>query len=318
MNVTTILFPSRPHADTIFSVFLLRKFGEQAFPGVSTANITFSAHTPQGATFDSLLAEGILALDIGGGELDHHNRGQVVTLSELMLQKLGLADDPAFEKVIQFIRRDDLEGKGIISTDPLDRAFGLSGLITTLNKAYGQEHSKIVEAVIPLFEAFYIEERRRTTEMPKEVEDKMKAGKAETFTVRQRDKNLKVIIIESDNPSLTGYLRSRLGGAYDVVAQWASSGHLNIMTRPTKKVDLRSLVALIRMEEMQGGGGDIPIQQLATTGKYETVPEWYYDPKTNSLQNGAMARRDVPPTKIERIAARKLIELGLSEKLWRP
>jgi hypothetical protein len=194
----------------------------------------------------------------------------------------------------------------------------LSGLITVLNKAHGQNHMKIVEAVLPLFEAYYIEENRRTKEMPQEVQEKLASGKADSFMVKQRDKKLKVIIIESDSPSLTGYLRSQMGGAYDVVAQWSSSGHLNIMTRPAKKVDLRSTAALIRAEELQEKGSTRPIDELAQTGKIPEIPEWYYDNKTNSLQNGAMARKDVPPTKIEKIALRKLLELGLSEQLWQP
>ncbi len=154
--------------------------------------------------------------------------------------------------------------------------------------------------------------------MPKEVEEKMKNGKAESFMVRQRDKNLKVIIIESDNPSLPGYLRSVMGGAYDVVAQWSSSSHLNILTRPVKKVDLRSLAAIIRTTEMQEKGTESTIEELAKPGKVDSVPEWYFDPATNSIQNGGMTPKDVPPTKIERIALRKLLELGLSEQLWKP
>ena len=318
MNINTVLFPSRPHADTILGFFLLRKFGEKLYPGVSTAHAVFSSHLPEGATPESLLAQGTLILDSGGGDLDHHSRGQVITLSELLLTKLGMANDPAFEKIIAFVRRDDLYGKGIISTDPLDRAFGLSGLITTLNKAYGHDHDKIVNAVLPLMEAFYIEEHRRTKEMPEEVEMKTYSGKAESFSVRQRDKNLKVIIIESDNPSLAGYLRSQMGGAYDVVALWSETGHLNIITRPTKHVDLRSLTALIRAEELKERGSDRPIDELAQPGKIPEIPEWYYDDKTNSIQNGAMAKKDVPATKIEKIALKKLLELGLSEALWRP
>jgi hypothetical protein len=318
MNIHTVLFPSRPHADTLLAFFLLKRFGQDIYPGISSAKAAFSSHLPADATQEKLMMEGTLLLDSGGGDLDHHERGQTTTLSELILKKLGMTGDPAFEKIITFVRRDDLYGKGIVSTDPIDRAFGLSGIITMLNKAYGHDHVRIVDAVLPIIEAYYIEENRRTKEMPAEVEEKQKSGKAESFTVRQRDKNLKVIVMESDNPSLTGYLRSQLGGAYDVVALWSSTGHLNIMTRPTKKVDLRSLVALIRAEEIRGKGGERPIDELAQAGKIADVPEWYYDQKTNSMQNGAMAREGVPPTKIDRITARKLLELGLSEALWSP
>ncbi len=317
MNIKNILFPSRPQADTLLSIFLLRKFGEKMFPGVSTADITFSAHMSADVDTNALLEQGTLALDIGGGELDHHNK-EKVTLSELVARKLGMDRDPALEKIVEYVRRDDMYGKGTISKDPIDRAFGLSGLLTNLNKVHGTNHMKIVDILLPLIDAHHVEEYRRTTEMPKEVEERLKNGKAESFMVKQRDKSLKVIIIESDNPSMSGYLRSQLGGAHDVVAQWSSSGHLNILTRPVKKVDLRSLAAVIRATEMQEKGMDAPINELAKTGKIESIPEWYFDPATNSIQNGGMAPKDVPATKVEKMALKKLLELGLSEQLWKP
>ena len=105
-----------------------------------------------------------------------------------------------------------------------------------------------------------------------------------------------------------------------MVAQWLPSGHLNILTRPTKRVDLRSLSALMRVEEAAQAGYSIEmgVRDLAKFGRLKEIPEWYYDPATNSLQNGGLNPKEVSPTKIQKNGLKKIIELGLSEKAWDP
>jgi len=48
---------------------------------------------------------------------------------------LGVSDDKALSKILIYGERDDKFGLGTISTDPIDKAFGLSGLTVALNKA---------------------------------------------------------------------------------------------------------------------------------------------------------------------------------------
>jgi hypothetical protein len=273
-----------------------------------------------GETLESLFDNGKLALDIGGGELDHHNKKPEVTLSDLVSKKLGVLDNQSLAKLLKLAQRDDMEGKGTISNDALDKAFGLSGLLATLNKVYDTDPIYVVNAVLPLIEAHHREEVKRTELMPKEVSEKLASGQAEFFDVRHRDKKLKVIIINSDNISLPGYLRSQMGGAYDVVVQKTPLGHTNVLTRPTKRVDLRSLAALIRTEELSSSGNNqnFEIEYLAQPGRVEEVPNWYYDTATNSIQNGGAQPKNIEPTKIESFTMRKLVEVGLSEKLWSP
>ena len=141
-----------------------------------------------------------------------------------------------------------------------------------------------------------------------------------TEEVLSHAKKLKVVIIDSENASMPGYLRSQQGGRFDVVAQWMSSGHVNILTRPTKHIDLRSLTALLRTEELNlsGKSPDVDIRYLAKTGRLPEVPEWYYDQATNSIQNGGLNPKEIEKTKISRFSLRKLIEVGLSEALWNP
>jgi hypothetical protein len=48
------------------------------------------------------------------------------------------------------------------------------------------------------------------------------------------------------------------------------------------------------------------------------IPEWYYDPATNSAQNGGLNPREIPTTRISHADFAKILMLGLSEQLWSP
>lgn len=319
-NYTKIILPTRPQPDTIVAIFILKKFGETIFPGIKEATIDFWQVLPENENEKSLDKQGVILIDLGGGRFDHHGTRAKTTASDLVSSYLGVFDDPALAKLLEYARRDDFFGKGTVSNDPLDRAFGLSSLIAVLNKSLVKNPAKVVEIILPILAAHYNEELRRTKELPKEFEDILAKGEAEMFTVKQRDKKLKAVIVSSENSSLAGYLRSQNGGKFDVVAQWLSSGHVNILTRPTKRIDLRSLAAILRLEEATTAGSELTlgIRELSRPGRIKEIPEWYYDPATNSIQNGCLNPKEISPTKIPKDKFRKLVELGLSEQLWSP
>lgn len=315
-----IVLPTRTQPDTLVAIFILKKFGEQKFPGIKEAVVDFWQVVPQGETPETLEKKGILLIDLGGGTFDHHNTPEKTTASELIAKFLEVYEDPALAKLLEYARRDDFFGKGTISTDPIDRAFGLSALIASLNKSLVKNPGRVVEIIMPLLIAHYNEENRRTKELPEEFSAIVNRGEAETFEVKQRDKKLKVVNLLSESGSMAGFLRSQNGGRFDVVAQWLPSGHVNILTRPTKRVDLRSLAALLRIEEATQAGKNLEweARDLARTGRIKEIPEWYYDPATNSIQNGGLNPKEISPTKIPKDNFKKILELGLSEKLWDP
>ncbi len=185
--------------------------------------------------------------------------------------------------------------------------------MVNLNKKYIDNTAKVVELVLPFIDAHFGEELRRTEEMPKEVEEKLKSGDAVVYSVKQHDKKLRCIFIESDNVSLPGFLRSQLGGRHDVVLQRLPSGHTNILTRPTKRVDLRNFIATLRRAELMKAQIPklLPMQLLRKEGRIEEVIEWYFDPATNSIQNGGINPGDIPPTRLNRAEIISISELGL-------
>ena len=320
VSIKTIALPTRSQPDTIIAIFILKQFGGEKFLGIADALYEVMPRMKEGETNETLLKQGILPVDIGGGVFDHHSKPFQTTASNLVSEYLGVRDNPALTKLLQFAERDDFYGKGIISNDPLDRAFGLSGLIGSLNRKYVNEPGRVIDIVLPLIEAFYTEENKRSFEMPQEYEDKVKAGKAEIFEVRQRGRFLKCIFIETDNASMAGFLRSKGGGGFDVVALKLSSGHINILTKPITKPDLRSLVVLVRIQETEARGLALngEPEKLSVTGTMKEVPEWYYDPATNSLLNGGPNPQEIKATSIDPFEFKKILELGLSEQLWSP
>ena len=317
---TKIVLPTRTQPDTLVAIFILKKFGNDAFPGIREAKVDFWQIMPAGETEESLDKKGVILIDLGSGRFDHHGSKVQTTASELVAKYLNVSDNPSLKKLLDYAQRDDFFGKGTVSSDPLDRAFGLSAIIAVLNKSLVKNPGKVVDIIMPILIAHHNEEVKRTQELPREFEEKLKNGEVEILEVKQRDKKLKVVIVSSESGSLAGYLRSQNGGRFDVVAQWLPSGHVNILTRPTKRVDLRSLVALLRMEEATQKGLDIKLspRELARFARIKEIPEWYYDPATNSIQNGGLNPKEIPPTKISRENFKKIIELGLSEKAWDP
>lgn len=314
-NYKKIIIPTQPHPDTIAAIFLLKKFGENKYPGVKETMVEIKSELPKGENEESLAKNGIIVLDLGGGKFDHHNK-ENQTLSDLVAHDLGIEDNPALAKLLQYARRDDIFGKGTVSADPLDRAFGLSGLIANLNKSLIGDSNRVIEIILPLLIAHYNEEEKRTKLLPGELEEKIKSGEALIFEIKSDGKKLKIIMIKSDNPSMAGYLKSQTGGRFDIVLQRLSSGHANILTRPLKRINLKGLIAAIRLKEAELSGIDIEVgvNDLMKYGRLKEIPQWYYDPATNSLLNGGLNPQGTEPTKIRREDFQKIIEVGFSEK----
>jgi len=318
--VDTIVIPTKLQTDTVIAIFLLRRFGSDRFPDIERATISIESNVSDDHAHGDVVVDGRLHLDSGGGALDHHKSPVQTTATHLVARYLDVADHEPLEKLLELARRDDMEGKGIISDDPLDRAFGLPGLIATMAKIYTDNPGFIAESVIPLLEAHYTEEYRRKITMPREFQELVEHGAAQFMGVKHRKKKLHCILIRSDNTSMAGYLRSQEGGRYDVVVQRLSSGHVNILTRPAKRFDLRSLVAVVRQIEADRHDSPLPddMTHVVAEGNIPEVLQWYYHKGTNTLLNGGMHPKDVEPSALDDDELWQAIKVGLSEQFWSP
>lgn len=308
-----IILPTRPQPDTIVAISLLRLFGRDKYPGIENASVEVLSILPEGETEESLQNQGVFLIDIGGGAFDHHNKNDS-TASRLVAEDLGVEKYPALAKLLQYAERDDKYGMGTVSEDQLDRAFGLSGMIAALNKSIPDDPQSVVDYIFPFVVAHYLEELKRTEGLPKEFREKQESGKAEVLTTKHKKKKIVVAVIESDDPSMAGWLRSTAGVKADVVIQKNSKGYVNIVTNQIKRIDLRQAIALLRKEEGERRGQQLRLSmaELTRPGRVEQIPGWYYDRATNSLLNGGTIPRGIDPTVIPLETIRDLTVEGLS------
>lgn len=289
-TIKRITLPTRPQPDTIVAIFLLKQFGESVFPGVNDATV-ITEPNPQ-------VSDGSLLLDVGGGELDHH--GTDLCASEIVAKKLNVLQDKALRKMLAYARRDDTQGKGIISKDPIDRAFGLSGLIANLNKQNPKDPNIVVQTVLPLLTTHFTDADEHYNKLPKLVDDLAKTNLFRSVTIKNPEIGIiKAAFVTSDHIGLAGYLRSDFGGNYRVIIQRRPSGHVNVITKQNPKLDLSHLAAMVRMQECVERDIEVTDESsFYTTGTHELAPNWYYDPATNSLLNGGVTPDSIEPTKL--------------------
>ena len=314
MAIDRVLLPTRPQPDTIVALFLLRTFGQTAFPGIENARIEIRHTLADGETSESLLAAGTLAIDIGGGPFDHHNK-QGTCVSSLIAEALGIEKDPSLKKLLAYAIRDDQEGKGTLSSDPIDKAFGLSGLIASLNKQFPEDPQTVVSLILPLLAAHHASSQEHYVELPAEIERKRRSGGFWQQTVKQGERPVRVAFVISDKPSMPTFLRSQRGSAADVVVQKSeSTNHICIVSKQDKAIDLSSVMALIRLQEAENT--NIVLEDdaayLRKTGRIDEIPNWYFDPATNSLLNGGTHNKDVPESTILWRDLQKIVVAGLS------
>ncbi|MFH1535379.1 MAG: hypothetical protein ABIF80_05390, partial [Patescibacteria group bacterium] len=254
------------------------------------------------------------------GKFDHHTQeggkdtsGECATT--LVAKYLGVDNDPALRKLLTYVKRDDLEGKGIISNDPIDRAFGLSGLIMNLNREYQNDPQKIIDIVMPIFLSHYREERKRMTLLPQEWEKLQKENKTDQFEVFQGKKLVKIIMVENDDISLVGFLRANPNTKADVVVQRLSSGHTNIITKQIRDINLKDVAVMLRIEEARKKNVVLEVKsidELSAPHRLKGVEEWYYDTTANSIQNGGIAPEGVTPTKLSLDEVKEVLKNSLN------
>jgi hypothetical protein len=311
MHIERIVIPTRPQPDTLVGIFLLKTFGKEEFPGIANAPVEVQSSVT--GSFEELLEEGTLPIDVGGGPFDHHNSGSCV--SEIISRRYKIANDPALGHMLKYAARDDKEGRGTLSKDSVDRAFGLSGLIASLNKVYPEDPNRIAEIVLPILDAQYRAAREHHVELPRIVAEKKAAGLYAEEVVKQGTKLLKVTFVVSDKPSMPGFLRSSQGPKADVIVQRSEeSAHTCVLTRRESAVDLSVVAALIRMREAEMQNIELPedASYLMQTGSIPEIPFWYFDPATNSLLNGGPHNKAIEPSHIDFEDMKRLVRTGLA------
>lgn len=305
---TIAMFP-KLQPDTISALYILKTFGEPFFPGIRHATVKFWTTPPNGQTPEKLEQDGYLLIDLGG-LFDHHTVNEKAgekkeCLTTIVAKHLKVDGHPALRKLIKWAKRDDLEGKGTLSEDMLDRAFGLPGLIMNLNRLYPNDQNRSLDIVIPLIDAHAREEYKRNVELPRTWASLQSAGKAGIFTIKNG--TTKGAYVETNDLAMAGFIRNREDAK--IIITRNTTGHTNIITKQDSGLDLSPLIKVIRQKEAELKNQLINEVELTNQGRVSGAEEWYYDTAANTLQNGGAHPQGVNPTKI---SLKEIIELVLS------
>ncbi len=149
LAIKTLLMPAKVMPDAACAVYLLRTHGAKLYPGVAEAEVVFGSEVPAGKTPDDLLKEGLFLVE---------RRGECA--SAVLAARLGVADRPELRKLLAYAKRD-FEKKGTVSTDPLDRAFGITGVAMMMNRVYAEDPRAVLEFLVSVFEAHAFDESKR-------------------------------------------------------------------------------------------------------------------------------------------------------------
>ena len=130
-----IITHENPHLDELVAAWLLKKFGESRYPGISEAPVDFWERgiDPPQDLYD-MEKNGAIFLGMFGGRFDDHadmKEGKQECCTTLVVKHLGLEDNPALAKLVQFVFKTD--------TKPCAQPFDLSSVVKSLNKKHKAE-----------------------------------------------------------------------------------------------------------------------------------------------------------------------------------
>jgi hypothetical protein len=312
---SSILTHERPHVDEIVAIWLLRKFGEERFPGVASATVSFTTVrklAEAGQKPEDYEKRGMLLLGIGGGRFDEHptmeaERKAGDCAATLVARELGVGDDPSLAKILRFVRAADVQG----NASPFD----VSYVVKLLHGQYPDDPQRVIDWALVAIEAKYQEQLRFFTVVKPEFDAK---ARVEEVAVGQR--RLKMVVIESDEDGIHKYARSEFGVRAAVVIQRRSTGNVAVFGNKQAGVDLREAAKLIRLEEREAKGLELARdeERLLAEGYAPGAEEWFYHKQGQMLLNGSLTQADVPATRLglDRIA--ELVKVGIDPGRLKP
>ena len=315
MRFRTIVTHVAPHLDEIVAVWLLQKFGESKFPGMKSVELDFwstGGETPDNRSAVDYEKEGILLVGVGGGRFDKHPVNGVKKEGEcaatLVAKELGIAEDPSFGQILDFVKNSDLKGGG--------NPFDLANLVKTLHSQFPDDPEKVIEWAMLGIEAKYQEQVSFLTSVKEEF-DRL----AEVEEIQgPNGRSLRMVTIESDNTQMSQLARSVHGGYSAVIIQKQSSGNVQIFTNKYYGLTLYDIVQMIRLAEQQAKGRAVTSdwKTLSSEGKVEGAEEWYFHQTGQMLLNGSLTARNVPPTRLSLDQIKEIVRIGINPELFEP
>lgn len=298
MNYSRIITHVWPHLDEIAAIRLLKKHGEQKFPGISKAAVTYSStgNEPEGKTWQKHLAEGTILIGTGGGPFDEHptleeKRKQGYSACLLVAKELSLDKNPIYKRLIEYVTEADQAGvhelhianrlKTSYRLNPKNPEIGIA-LINNILDDWEKEQQLFVDA------------RNQLQVM----------GNAGKFLSVQSPNSepIKIAVVETSNYKMSAAARSL---RIPIIIQRQPDGHVQILCDTDRnEIEIEHVVGKIRKAECAlSGMNESDISKISEEtwekeGKITEVQNWFYQIPGKNMLNGTESTPDIPPTKI--------------------
>lgn len=296
----------RPHLDEIFAFWLLRKYGEKFFPGISSAQLEFVQNGP-----NLQLPDNVIALGVGGGMFDEHpshngERKREECAATLVAKFLGVDKLPELQTLLRLVYNDDVKGAGY----PLDIS-KLSKLMFEQRVPSVNVVSWVMLGIETKYRAEYAlwgEARERFQKIAQVIPLNRKVG-GRSVELCVLDGNEDAQVVTFARTQIAGIILNReLGGNVQILL---SGGGLGISLDRVAYL-LRTAERLAKERRGEYFGNKLSLEEGKAEGNTVSgAEEWYYAPKMGLL-NGSKTATGVPATKLSLKLITECIEKGLT------
>ena len=289
--VRAIVTHPTPDLDALLCVYLLRRFGEEHFPGVSGCDLEFlsPAQIEEAGGPEALESRDRLVVDVGGGRFDNHPTGDSAgdldaSAAELVAEHLGVRDVPELGKLLEFGARQDLKGESLRSRDPVDHAIALPAVLNGLNLNHPDEGAEVYARAEPVFDAIVATERSWYMALA----DADRAVRAEVGRAQ---------VMAMESASKAAARAGRFAGADLLMVRYLPQGYAAFTVRrngPLRAMTLEGLAERVRRAEVEASG-QVAAGDLRGVGM---IGGWFLHQSRRILNKGSPKAPDVPPTEL--------------------
>jgi len=316
-RISKIITHVKPHLDELVAIWLLKRFGENTFPGVHSATIEYDVSDQKRNAF-SELTNGVLMIGCGGGEFDEHPYGtdgmrkKHECAATLVAKALGLRQDPRLQGLFNYVYNNDVKG--------VYHRFDLADLTHQLQSSC--DPHTVIYLIFKMLDA-HLESQKIFMEAGEEFRQKAKIIKT-----LGNGKALTIVSVCSDNPKISAFARSLEGGKAALVIVKNSEGNIAIVSNKyhlSNSYYIADLARVIRLHE-QTAKISKGILKRRVTSSWQTLEkegevlgaeEWYFHPQSQSLLNGN-ERYSKRPTNLTLEQIENLALICLSTGIFEP
>ncbi len=229
----------------------------------------------------------------------------------LMAQAFGLLDHPHFRYIIQYVVNPSLCQKGKL---PFAASFELPTLIVDIFSDNGGQLEQALDwASVAIAAKLY--SSKRFVEAKAEY-----AAGAKLEVLKTSQGEVSLVSLVSDNPKAMAVSHSaaaaRAQRNADIFVLRKPSGHVGVFADPL--LDIRDVVKLLRMLEIQKRGLEMPPWDKLVKGGDGPDGAFFYFPDANHLYNSSLSTPDVPRTLLSLDRVLHTIRFALDQKAFPP